>query len=116
MGYCKDYCEEKGISTSHLNEAQSLLYYIAENGRLARSISEDAYKLFQQGIRALEKDFTLDENSTLDEVRAEIMQLDYDTVDFGYDYNDISMTEEVHTVCREEVLQIIDKYRKESEV
>jgi len=109
MGYCKDYCEEKGISTSHLNEAQSLLYYIAENGRLARSISEDAYKLFQQGIRALEKD------STLDEIRAEVMQLDYDTVDFGYGYNDISMTGEVHTVCREEVLQIIDKYRKESE-
>lgn len=54
MKYCKSYCEEKGISTSKLNEAQRTLYYIAENMRMEKKISEDGYKHFQQAIKALE--------------------------------------------------------------
>ena len=46
----------------------------------------------------------------LDEIRAEIMQLDCDIEDIYYDYNDT-----VHTICREEVLQIIDRYKVENE-
>lgn len=56
MTYCKDYCEEKGISTSRLNEAQRTLYYIAENMRLAESIAEEGYKHFQMAIKALEQE------------------------------------------------------------
>lgn len=43
------------------------------------------------------------------------MQLDYNLESVDYDHNDIAMTEDVHMICREEVLQIIDKYRAESE-
>ena len=50
----------------------------------------------------------------LDKIRAEIMQLDYDTESVDYDYNDMTQTEEVHTIYREEVLQILDKYKGES--
>lgn len=56
MNYCKDYCEEKGISTSHLNDAQKTLYHIAENMRLGKSISEEGYKHFQMAIKALEQE------------------------------------------------------------
>lgn len=51
----------------------------------------------------------------LDKIRTEIMQLDCDTDYIDYDYNDMAQTEEVHMICREEVLQIIDKYILESE-
>lgn len=53
----------------------------------------------------------LDNEDVLNKIRAEIMQLDYDTDYVDYDYNDMVQTEEVHTICREEVLQIIDKYK-----
>ena len=56
MKYIKNYCEEKGISTSKLNEAQRTLYYIAENMKLDRSISEEGYKHFQMAIKALEQE------------------------------------------------------------
>lgn len=56
MMYCESYCEEKGISTSQLNEAQRTLYYIAENMKMEKSISEDGYKHFQQAIKALEQE------------------------------------------------------------
>lgn len=56
----------------------------------------------------------LDNENVLDKIRAEIEQLDY-TENVDYDYNDMAQTEEVHTICREEVLQIIDKYKAESE-
>lgn len=56
MIYCKNYCEEKGISTSKLNEAQRTLHYIAENMRMEKKISEDGYKHFQQAIKALEQE------------------------------------------------------------
>ena len=51
----------------------------------------------------------------LDKVRAEIMQLDYDIENIYFDYNDREQIEVVHTICREEVLQIIDQYKEESE-
>jgi len=54
MRYCESYCEEKGISTSQLNEAQRTLHYIAENMKMEKSISEDGYKHFQMAIKALE--------------------------------------------------------------
>ena len=57
MTYCKDYCEEKGISTSKLNEAQKTLYYIAENMKMEESISEEGYKHFQMAIKALEQQY-----------------------------------------------------------
>lgn len=47
----------------------------------------------------------------LDKIRAEIMQLDYDTDYVDYDHNDMAQTETIHTICREEVIQIIDKYK-----
>ena len=56
MNYCKSYCEEKGISTSVLSDAQSTLYHIAENMRMSKSISEDGYEHFQQAIKALEQE------------------------------------------------------------
>lgn len=49
-------------------------------------------------------------NEVLDKIRAEIMQLDYNLESVEYDHNDMAMTEEVHMICQEEVLQIIDKY------
>lgn len=51
----------------------------------------------------------------LDKIRAEIMQLDNDTENVDYDYNDMAQAEMIHTICREEVLQIIGKYKAESE-
>lgn len=48
----------------------------------------------------------------LDKIRAEIMQLDYDTESVEYDYNDMTQTEIIHMICREEVLRIIDKYKE----
>ena len=56
MTYCKNYCEEKGISTSKLNEAQRTLHYIAENMKMAKSISEEGYTHFQIAIKALEQE------------------------------------------------------------
>ena len=54
---------------------------------------------------------TLKQESMLDKIRAEIMQLDYDTDYVDYDYNDMVQTKTIHTICREEVLHIIDKYK-----
>lgn len=50
-----NYCEEKCISTSKLNEAQRTLYYIAENMKMDKSISKEGYEYFQQAIKALEE-------------------------------------------------------------
>lgn len=55
MEYCKNYCVEKGISVSKLNETQRILYYIAENMMLTNSISEEVYRNFQIAIKALEQ-------------------------------------------------------------
>lgn len=56
MEYCKNYCVEKGISVSKLNEAQRILYYIAENMMLTNSISEEGYRDFQIAIKTLEQE------------------------------------------------------------
>lgn len=56
MKYCKNYCEEEEISTSKLNEAQRTLYYIAENMKMDKSISEEGYKHFQIAIKALKQE------------------------------------------------------------
>ena len=52
----------------------------------------------------------------LENIRAEIMHLDNDLESVDYDYNDMTQTEEIHMICREEVLQIIDNYMAKSEV
>lgn len=52
----------------------------------------------------------------LDKITTEIMQLDYDLESVDFDYNDMPQTELVHMICREEVLQIIDKHKERSEV
>ena len=44
---------EEAISTSKLNEAQRTLYYIAENMKMNKSISEEGYGHFQMAIAAL---------------------------------------------------------------
>lgn len=59
----------------------------------------------EMAIKALEQEPILDKIST------EIMQLDYDLEDVDYDYDDMAQTETVHIICREQVLQIIDKYK-----
>jgi len=51
----------------------------------------------------------------LDDVKAEILQLDYDIDFVEYDYNDMPMTEEIHTICREEVMQILDNIGKKED-
>ena len=61
MAYCKNYCEEKGISTSLLNEAQRTLYYVAENMKMNKSISEEGYRHFQMAIKALGQKPVLDQ-------------------------------------------------------
>ena len=55
MKYIKNYCEEKRISTSELTESQRTLYYIAENMKMDKSISEEGYRHFQMAIKALEQ-------------------------------------------------------------
>ena len=56
MTYGKNYCEEKGISTSGLNDAQKTLFYMAENMKMDKSISEEGYEHFQMAIKALEQE------------------------------------------------------------
>lgn len=93
-----NYCEEKGISTSKLNEAQRTLYFIAENMKMNKSISEEGYEHFQQAIKALEQEPVLDKIRE----RIELEKLGYPP-SAGY-YKAIM-----------KVLQIIDKYKAESE-
>ena len=63
------------------------------------------YEAYDVAIKALEQE------PILDKIRADIMQLDYDTDYVDYDYNDMAQTETIHTICREEVLHIIAKYK-----
>ena len=66
---------------------------------------DDTMTALDMAIKALEHE------PILDKIRAEIMQLDYDTDYVDYDYDDMVQTETIHTICREEVIQIIDKYK-----
>jgi len=87
MTYCKNYCEEKGISTSKLNEAQKTLYYIAENMKIDKSISEEGYRHFQMAIKALEQepcDDAISRKAVLN-----LKQTFYDNAGYETDYVDI---------------------------
>ena len=97
MNYDKNYCEEKVISTSKLNEAQKTLYYIAENMKMEKSISEEGYRHFQMAIKALEQEFVLDK------IRAEI-ELHRRKTESIDQYDLVG-----------DCLDIIDKYKTESE-
>ena len=100
MTYCKNYCEEKDISTSKLSEAQKTLYYIAENMKMEKSISEEGYGHFQMAIEALEQE------SILDKIRAEIEALP----------KTYPFINHIDTYVKEDdVKKIIDKYKAESE-
>ena len=104
MKYCKNYCEEKEISTSKLNEVQKTLYYIAENMKMDKSISEEGYKHFQMAIKSLEQE------SVLDKIKAEFISL--------YPKNYAGEPELGGSSCEfslNKVLKIIDKYMAESE-
>lgn len=46
----------------------------------------------------------------LDKIRSEIMRLDYDLDTVEYDHDDMAHSDMIHKICREEVLQIIEKY------
>ena len=84
---------------------------------------DDEQILFDIKNRGLEAETETDKviinaiyNGTpLDDVKAEIMQLDYELESFYYASNDMLQAEMVHTICREEVLQILDNIGKESE-
>jgi len=60
-----------------------------------------------------EYDLSAEMQCVLCKIRSEIMRLDYDIDSVEHDYDDIAQTEMVHTICREEVLQIINKYLAE---
>ena len=46
----------------------------------------------------------------LDKIRTKIMRLDYDLDTVEYDHDDMAHSDMIHKICREEVLQIIEKY------
>lgn len=52
------------------------------------------------------------EQDVLDMIIAEIMQLDSELEVVDYDHNDITRIKTAHWIIREEVLWIIDKYKK----
>ncbi len=72
-------------------------------------------RLIEYAYKNIGKTESKEQESVFDKISAEIMQLDYDTETVDYDYNDMAQTEVVHMICREEVLQIIDEYKEESE-
>lgn len=53
-----------------------------------------------------------EEKDILDMIIAEIMQLDSELEVVDYDHNDITRIKTAHWIIREEVLWIIDKYKK----
>lgn len=85
------------------NLLNELLKYEENNdiGNLTRAERRE----FQQWINK-----SLEQESILDEIRDEIMQLDYDIDTIDYDQDDMTYSEDIHTIHREEVLQILDKY------
>ena len=53
----------------------------------------------------------LEQESILNKIRAEIMQLYNEVEVVDYDHNDISRIKKAHWIIREEVIWIIDRYR-----
>lgn len=104
MTYCKNYCEEKGISTSKLNETQRTLYYIAENMKMDKSISEEGYRHFQMAIRSLEA-----WDKVLDELR------EYGSICVEYTAEDDvdAVVDSVLKQAKQAVLEIIGKHLAE---
>lgn len=78
-------------------------------------VSKLTQKAYEDGKKDGYVQAKVEQEPIIDKIRAEIMQLDYNLESVDYDQNDMAMTEEVHMICQEEVLQIIDNYRSESE-
>ena len=91
------------------------LIKIEENGEIFNFTRAErkGFQIWVEGL--INQQESLEQENVIDKIRAEIMQLDYDIESVDYDYNDMACTETVHTICREEVLRIIDKYKAESE-
>lgn len=51
-------------------------------------------------------------DGVLGALKEEILQLDYNLDYIDYDYDDMVQTAEVHMICREEVLLVIDEHKK----
>ena len=118
-----DYIEE--FTKEHINEGKALVIWKGFNHQpLVRKLNTrttiwTCYEHIARVVGHIDiegyMDKALEQQPVLDKIRAEIMQLDYDLESVDYDYNDMAQTEMVHMICREEVLQIIDKYKAESE-
>ena len=57
-----------------------------------------------------EQNLRMKQESILEQIRAEIMQLYNEVEVVDYDHNDISRIKRAHWIIREEVLWILDKY------
>lgn len=118
-----DYITE--FTKEHINEGKALVIWKGFNHQpLVRKLNTrttiwTCYEHIARVVGHIDiegyMDKALEQQPVLDKIRAEIMQLDYDLESVDYDYNDMAQTEMVHMICREEVLQIIDKYKAESE-
>lgn len=99
-------------NTWSLDDAREDFMYDVYNTLDFLPTNEEANRIIDSFDRVTS---SIEQELALDKIRTEIMQLDCDTDYIDYDYNDMAQTEEVHMICREEVLQIIDKYKAESE-
>ncbi len=87
-----------------MTEAQKTLYYIAENMKMDKSISEKGYRHFQMAIKALEQEPKTD---VLDKIKDELFEL----------YNDRPSNYN-HQQRKEffiKTIKIIDKYKGDKE-
>lgn len=83
-----------------MTEAQKTLYYIAENMKMDKSISEEGYEHFQIAIKALGQE------SVLDKIIAEIQKV-----------ADVEWNKQVGSVSQglEDAIEIIERFKAESE-
>lgn len=88
-------------------------YPIMEND-FGMVINEGLHKELDK-IPTVEAISKADMVTILDKIKEEIMQLYYEVEVVDYDHNDVSRIKKAHWITREEVLQIIDKYRGEED-
>lgn len=103
---------EQEPNTWSLDDAREDFVYDVYNTLDFLPTNEEANRIIDSFDRVTS---SIKQEPILDKISAEIMQLDYDLEDVDYDYDDMAQTETVHIICREQVLQIIDKYKAGSE-